>query len=308
MSDTDLPENLDNWEPAEGVVTHGATEIPEDMHFFRDPPADIGEVKTAWSTLLHGKKPMAMGTRFFAGAITAAIIIAIGLVLSAPPGDLICYIVGPIVGIIVWVVLGFKHTCSYVGSAGMARYVLKGSLDAEPTEEVLVFSEASDLTSGQTRHYTNGVYTGTNYNFVWTDAGGSTLLKLNGQYSSKEGFPKVKDPFHFARVGEILWNDHLAARLQAELDEHGSVEFPVNKNDFVRVGAGFLEFDFKGNVQRVPAEEIKKLNISGGTFTIHTNDAGWFGSKGKFSFNYGQLGNASMFIFSLEQLLGYEFD
>ncbi len=308
MSDFDLPENLDNWDPHEDVVTHGASEIPANMHFFRDPPDDIGEVKTAWSTLEHGKRPMAMGTRFFVGCITAVIIIALGVLIGESPFDIICYIAGPVTGICIWAALGFKHTCSYVGAEGMARYVLKGSLESEPTEEVLVFSEAADLTSSQTRHYTNGIYTGTHYNFTWKAADGSAMLKLYGHYKAKDGFPKEKDPFHFARVGEILWNDHLTDRMQAELEEHGSVEFLVNKNDFVRVGPGFLEFDFKGNVQQVRADEIKKLNVSSGTFTIHTNDAGWFGSTGKFSFNYGQLGNASMFIFALERLLGYEFD
>ena len=301
-------DGLADWEPAEGVVTHGASEIPESMHFFVNPPPEIGEVQTGYSTLEHGKRPMAMGTRFFIGALISAVGIGVGVGIGHSPIDLICFILGPIIGIGVWAWLGFKHTCSYVGKAGMARFVLKGSLDAEPTEEVFVFADATDLKASQTRHYQNGIYTGTHYSFVWTTPDGRDLLKLGGTYSSKEGFPKVKDPYHFARVGEIVWSDHISERMQMELDEHGSVEFPVNKNDFVRVGRGFLEFDFKGAVQRVPAEEIKKLNIGGGVFTIHTNDAGWFGSKGKFSFNYGNLGNASMFITAIERLLGYEFD
>lgn len=311
MSDFEDEQNgsvLADWEPDEGVVTHGATDIPETMQFFVNPPPEIGEVATAYSTLQHGKKPMAMGTRFFIGALIAAIGLGVGFAIGNSPIDIICAIVGPVLGLGVWLALGFKHTCSYVGKAGMARYVLKGSLDAEPVEEVLVFADASDLTASQTRHYQNGIYTGTNYAFTWTAADGGKLLTLKGTYSSKEGFPKTKDPYHFARVGEIVWSDHISERMQAELDEHGSVEFAVNKRDFIRIGPGFIEFEFKGDVQRVPVEEIKKLNIGGGTFTIHTNDAGWFGSKGKFSFNYGSLGNASMFITALERLLGYEFD
>lgn len=80
----------------------------------------------------------------------------------------------------------------------------------------------------------------------------------------------------------------------------------MNRNDAVRVGPGFMEFCFKGSTERVPVDAIKSLSVNNGVFAIHTNDAKWFSSKGKFSFEYGRLGNAHMFIFALEQLLGYE--
>ena len=50
--------------------------------------------------------------------------------------------------------------------------------------------------------------------------------------------------------------------------------------------SGFLAFDFKGTCNRSGLRN-QKLNVSGGTSTIHTNDAGWFGSTGRFGFNYG---------------------
>jgi hypothetical protein len=308
-------DDAQGWEPPEDVLTHAGTPIPEDMDFFVPPPPKLGKVMTAWSTLKMGqdaKSPVAK--LLIAGSIGVAVAAVVAVIAAAAfgrlePGVLVLAAgLGLLVMLIAWFTMRFKHTCSYVCAQGIIRYTLKGHRDADVTSEVLAFRQAANLNAGQTRHYTNGIYTGTNYDFAWTDDEGHRLLRLSGSYHSKTGNPKPKDPFHLARAGEIAWNVHLSERLQSELDEYGSIEFPVNKRDVVRVGPGFLEFDFKGQVNRVPAAEIKSLSINNGTFSIHTTDAKWFGSKGKFSFNYSQLGNAGMFVFALEQLLGYRFD
>lgn len=304
----------DDWQPGEDVVTHGATEIPPEMEFFAAPPAEIGEVQTAWSTLVTTKRPMGAGMRAFVCGLLGLGVGGVAAFLTnqlegpVDPVVLACCAAGGILAAVIAVfATRFRHTCSYVGVEGMARYVIRGSRAGLPAEELFVFQDADNLNASQTRQYVNGVYSGTNYDFTWTNSTGGKLLRLAGSFRSKEGFPKPKDPFHFARVGEVFWNAHLSARMQEELDSKGFVEFPVNKRDKVRVGNGFLEFFFKGETQRVPVEEIKTLSCNSGTFAIHTNDAGWFGSKGKFTFQYGQLGNAGMFVFAIEQLLGYEF-
>jgi hypothetical protein len=303
------------WEPTEGVLTHAGTAIPEDMDFFVPPPPKLGKVMTAWSTLKLGQEAPSPASKALvaglAGVLTAGVVLAVAAAAFGrvePEILLFAAGTGLLVALLAWFARRFKHSCSYVCASGIIRYTLKGDRDADVASEVLVFRQAANLNAGQTRHYTNGIYTGTNYDYTWTDDEGHRLLRLSGSYNSKTGNPKPKSPFHLARAGEIAWNIHLSERLQAELDEFGSIEFPVNKHDVVRVGRGFLEFDFKGRVDHVPASEIKALSIHSGTFSIHTKDAKWFGSKGKFSFNYSQLGNAGMFVFALEQLLGYRFE
>ena len=58
---------------------------------------------------------------------------------------------------------------------------------------------------------------------------------------------------------------------------------------------------------RLTSADIKTLNIANGTFSIQTHEARWFSSKGKFSFEYGGMGNAKLFLYALERLAGYTF-
>lgn len=302
------------WTPGEGVLRHAGVPVEREFDFFASPAQEIGEVVTAESTLRQGKRAMPLLLRLFlsmaVGMLTLVLLVGgafalrMGLTVG---GALVCLLVPFVLSLIVLAATGFKHHCSYVGTHGMARYTIKGSREAEPREELFLFDDASNLTTSQTRHYTNGIYTGTHYNFNWTDADGRSLFKLSGQYKSKTGNPAAKSPFHFARAGEGMWNNFLIDRLQAELEQHGYVEFKINKNDCVRVGPGFLEFNLGNKNQRLTPEDIKNINIAQGTFQIDTHDARWFSSKGKFRFNYGAMANAQLFLYSLERLLGYQF-
>lgn len=302
------------WVPARGATTHAGTQIPPEMLFFAAPPPALGPVITAWSTLNQGKTPWSIGLRLLVAAAVGFILPVGCIVLAmaaqdqvAPGVWLVLLTVGLGITAIAFFLTAFRHTCSYVGEKGIARFKIRGDVESQPAEEILLFRNAASLTAGQTRNYVNGAYTGTTYDFRWLGGHGETLLRLKGQYKSKTGNPKPKDPFHFAQSAENAWNVAILDRLQAELNQHGSVEFGVNQRDAVRVGPGFIEFDFKGQVDRVPAHAIKTLNINDGVFVIHTKEARWFGSRGKFSFNYNQLTNASLFIFALENLLGYQF-
>ncbi|WP_166826810.1 hypothetical protein [Thalassoroseus pseudoceratinae] len=302
------------WEPPEEVVTHAGTEIPVTMIFFEPPPAEIGKVLSAWSSLKEGKEPHSgLVQLLIVGMVAIGITLALLVIAAATFGGLdpdVVYIsigFGLLAGIITYFVSIFRHQCSYVGEQGVAILKIRGDWDSEIKEQLLLFEDAVSLNAAQTRNYTNGIYTGTSYDFTWKNGAGERLMRLNGNYHSKTGNPKEKSPFHLARMAEHAWNIHLTDRLQDELDEYGYVEFLVNKKDAVRVGPQFIEFCFKGRTERVPAHAIKNLSINNGIFAIHTNEAKWFSSKGKFSFNYSSLANAGMFIFSLERLLGYEF-
>jgi hypothetical protein len=301
---------------AEPVMSHAGTPLDPDLVLFCEPPESIGEVQTAWTTLQYGKQPKPMILRLgVALALTAACPVFAVVVSRAAglnnidPAWLIgsSLIVGLVLGGIALAATRFKHVCSYVGTAGMSRHTIKGDVEATPEHEIFLFDDATDLTTAQTRHYTNGVYTGTSYNFDWKDHNGQRVFRLHGSYRSKDGNPKPKDPFHFAQSGEFAWSNYLLDILQEELEQHGSVEFKVNKKDRVRVGPGFLELEFKGKTERVNAEDIQTLQVSGGSFQIKTHDARWLGRKGKFHFDYAAMANARVFLLSLEALAGFHF-
>lgn len=304
------------WQPSESVVSHAGTPLEPQQVFFSAPPEEIGEVQSAWTTLPAGKRPLGLTVRLAiaCGMLVGTPILMIGVAraggLNAVDRSslaLLGVLVGMLLAAVALLLTRFHHTCTFVGAAGMSRHLLKGTLESPPRDEVFLFDDATDLYTSQTRHYTNGVYTGTTYSYDWKDHRGERRFKLSGTYRSKEGNPKPKDPFHFAQAGEIAWSNYLLDILQDELEQHGTIEFKVNKRDCVRIGPGFLEFDFKGMTQRVESEQIRTLQVSGGSFQIDTHDARWFGRKGKFRFDYGAMANARVFLMALETLGGLSF-
>ncbi|CAK9002499.1 Uncharacterized protein SCF082_LOCUS7371 [Durusdinium trenchii] len=264
------------WTPPEGIPGHAGTPIPSDLDFFEPPPEEIGEIVSAWSSLSTDKEPMGPTLRWI-----LAFVIGVG---------------GWLGGTLLFRMFDVRDDFAANALGGLIGVI-----------GLLVVLAAEKLFTSQTRHYYNGVYTGTSYDYRWADVGNRTQFQLKGTYQAKDGNPKPKDPFHLAMSAEMAWSQYLLDGMQEELEREGCVEFPVNKSDLVRVGPGFLEFVLKGAPTRVEAADIKELSISDGTFNIKTHDAKWFGSKGKYRFNYGRMGNAKLFVFSLERLLGVRF-
>jgi hypothetical protein len=199
----------------------------------------------------------------------------------------------------------FAHRCTYVGELGLFKAELKGRRDAQPKTEMMLFRDAAALKASQTRHYHNGVYTGTNYDFRWVDATGLRRFRLTGTHRGQHAPPKALDAFHFAAAAEVAWSTHYLAHAQAELEREGSIAFPVDSKRTVRVGAGFLEFHFGDEPVRFRAEDIGSVSLNDGCFSFKHREAKWFSRVGKFSFQYGQMANGKVFFLALEKLMGY---
>jgi hypothetical protein len=71
------------------------------------------------------------------------------------------------------------------------------------------------------------------------------------------------------------------------------------------VGPGFLEFHFGGEPVRVSKPEIASVTLGAGRFSFKHKDAKWFSQAGKYTFNYGAMGNAQVFLLALDSLMGY---
>src|SRR4051812_25150097 len=63
-----------SWVPPQDVKEHSDAPIPLDADFFAPPPAEIGKVQSAQTTLRHGKSGWATPVRFaLAGTVSVAI-------------------------------------------------------------------------------------------------------------------------------------------------------------------------------------------------------------------------------------------
>lgn len=301
--------------PFEGVTDHRGEPRPPDRELFAAPPPEIGRVLSAESTLPAGKGEYPLALRLF--VIVAPAALAGGLVLwfgrdtwpwNRDLVNILAAAAALVLALIAWYVTRFTHRCSYVGEDGAALFKLKGRRDATEAAQVLVYAAAAELRASQTRHFYNGVYTGTSYDFRWSDAAGRQLLKLGGKYMGKDAPPKPDDAFHFAAAAEMAWSMHYLDRAQGQLEREGSIAFPVDRGRVVRVGPGFMEFHFGGEPVRVTAEEIGKVSLAGGHFSFAHKDAKWYRSAGKFNFPYGRMANGKVFFLALDKLMGYRWE
>ena len=198
----------------------------------------------------------------------------------------------------------FKGTCSYVGQHGVARAFIEKNPAAPPQTDLLLFAQATELHASQTRHFVNGMYTGTLYEYTWNDASGTRLYRLKGKYQGKKKPPKPGDPFHFARAAEMAWSQHFLSA-EEHLKTEGSIPFRVDRDRWVRVGRGFMEFHFDSNPVVVTKEEIAKVTLGGGRFAFKHKDATWLSREGKYNFKYGAMANGQVFLLALDRLMGY---
>ncbi len=223
-----------------------------DRIFFVAPPDEIGPLRAAESSLKVGKRPLPIGMRALIWALAPLPALAVFFVVYSTvrdPDDRLFY-AGLAGGTVLLLGVGlafyftrFKVACAYVGQLGAVRYTLSGSFTNPPRVESLRFSQAAELRTSQTRHFVNGVYTGTHYKFKWTDPKGALVLSLAGQHKGKDGLPKAGDPFHFAAAAERSWSNFLLLnRADQELAENGclaSPSIPKKPSSLARVSLSF---------------------------------------------------------------------
>lgn len=293
------------------AIDHRGEPLAQGMDFFAPPPTEIGALKSAHSNLKQDERPYEPGNRL---AMT------LGLGIAGAAGgwwfqrylevrDPSWQFGWPALGFLglaigAWLATEFSKTVSYVGQQGIARIRCKKTRDEVVSQDVFLFEKAVELRTGQTRHYTNGVYTGTTYFFNWTNQGGKTVYTLQGRYQSEKGDPAAGDQYHWASAAEIAWSNWYINDPKVAAD--GTLKFFLSSGDCVAVGNGYLDLRFGGKTARCDCADIASVTINNGQFTIKRKDAsiGWFSSTGVFSFPYASMGNVKIFMFALDRLAG----
>jgi hypothetical protein len=295
------------WIPGNDLKRHSGSDIPRDMNFFIVPPYEIGKVISAEGSLKDSQNSrwtlsriltyLAFGIiGFLSVAIIPPMLRALGIWAIIP------------IGIMIGIAYLFyqerlTQNCSYVGERGISLHILKNKT-AIPKTEVLCFQDATNLYTSQTRSYTNGIYTGTSYDYRWEKTSGQNY-RIAGHYYSEKGSPEDIDRFHFAIASEWAWSIYLLQNAEQQLERMGYVEFPMKgRLQAVRIGNGFMEFVDRDGAQRVMVTDMKDITLGSGQFNFKHRDAKWWSGKGKYSFNYSNIPNAKLFLICLEKLTG----
>lgn len=295
-------------------VAHDGTPLDPGLEFFCPPPAAIGAVLSAYSTLHKAKR--ATSARIRAVAIGACVIvpgIAVACVFawshSIELTEVVVMLSALVFGFgtaLAIVLTRFAHVVTYVGTAGASRHVLKGSRSRSPEDEIYLFEHAAVLWATIVARHYKTIYLNTDYDFKWNDAAGHRMFRVRGWFHSKSQRPKTSNAFHFARAVEASWSTHLFNRLAPSLRTAGCLEFKLGGYDRVRVGPGFLEFCGSGEVERCQADDIKSFKLHNGRFTAVTRHASAFSGQGKYSLDCQKCPNAATFLLAVRTLVGWK--
>lgn len=300
-----------HYTPGPEVTNHAGGPLVPDMRFAVAPPPQIGEITSADSPLRLGKTPQTLPKRLGAALIGAAVVLAfaqyIGLRTSHQFLDGLLSIIAAVIGgIIGWFVGRPKLACTFVGEEGVAEMHFDPRQQKVHKEDVLPFAQAESLRVSQTRHYTNGIYTGTEYNFRFQDSVGKPLMTISGRHSSQKGQPKPYDRFWFGVATEIAWSQYMLPRLLHRLGQGEPVRFALNGQDYVSIDRENIELHLGKKHEVLPFRDFAGVTVHQGTVTVARRDAKsgilGIGRSGYFSFPYANLSNGRLFLVLMNRL------
>ena len=150
-----------------------------------------------------------------------------------------------------------------------------------------------------TRRYVNVAMRGPTFHFAGL---GRAAFGLSGQFQSKDSRPKVTSLYYFGRAAENVWNRQVRPRYLAQLQKQGYMTFRANRNDFIAVGQGFMEFQFGGRRDRMETKDIADVQLKAGQFHIAALDSHWYSGKGRL-FAYANMGNPLVFVTAVSKLV-----
>jgi hypothetical protein len=296
------------WTPPAHMKLHSGRPLDPEQIFFASPPAEIGEVVSAYSSLKKNQslfsKISTIPSDVWQGALLFGVVAGFvpGLLISFIPGaKLVALIIGLVCG---FGVLGFfvkaamMPRCSYVGKKGVSQFIN----DAVP--DTFLFENASELRTEETLKYKNNIYQGTSYTFTWSVKEGKPFA-ISGMYVSEQKIPDDKNDYTLALSAEKAWTALTFERAKKELEEHGSITFRANNADALTLGDGFIEINRRGEKVRLNREDMPMITAEKGVVTVSSKNTtfSFFGSTGAYKFNYHDIANASLFLVLFDSLV-----
>ena len=294
------------------LPNHGDGRLPADADFFAPAPRAIGPLRSAWTTLREGKRPLnpALRVLLILACGFGGLLLGGGIVMVCEPEDFWAVAIplgAAAIGLLIsWAATRFSHTCTYVGRDGVARFVCAGTREHLTTKEVFLFRDAVNLRTAQTHYYRNGVYQNTSFTFTWYDVGGRKRYTITGSHNSQNSTPAPTHYFHFAKAAELAWTVYLLDDVDRQLQLSGAIPFKLTGSQWIRLGKGFLTLGLSGEPVELDAADVGAVQVQKGVVRIKRVDAeeGWFSSRGVYKFDFASLANAQLFFHLLNKLVG----
>jgi hypothetical protein len=312
------------WTPPATVTEHQGEPLAADGDFFAGPPAEIGTVRTANTSLKQGQMAKSAPVRaaIALGCGVAGFLLAMGFhrmtdlliipaSLTGTPAWLWAALIGVLPAHFGWRASAFRHTCNFAGDSGCAQYRCEGERGRLVQSSVFRFQEASAVSTQMVRHLKNGRYHGTTFYFYWYAAESEKVVFfVKGTHYADAKTPPAGNLYNFGRAVEAAWYRYVAPQIDAELRQKGFVKFHMGAGRWATLGPGFIRIVEKdGKASRCAAEDIGSAKLDDGYLTIRRKDAksslfDLFDREGIFGFNYAAIYNARVFLYLFEKSLG----
>jgi hypothetical protein len=307
-------------------VDHTGNLLPKRLNFFIDPPAEIGTVQSAISSLPRGKEPWSSSFRWQVAVGVTIIGTALGVVLVVAAG------VESWVWRCVWVGLGFllglaigtaienfKHWVTYVGDQGIARFIHTGNPN-KIKQEILPFADAADIRVSRTR-YENIIekqagrpYASTTYYFEWLDEKGKSLMTVSykDHGMGEKKFEPEANFYHFGNAAEKAWTAYWLPKFRRQLKTGEIIRFrrfPLLFGDWVELGKSTLTFGSGKKSDEWQTDEIAEVEVDRKKGVIRFRHVqakkGWLSSKGIYEIPFADLANVELFLKLLREFHGH---
>lgn len=276
-------------------TTHTGGAVEQETNFWQNAPSEIGRISSASSTL-KPRETQPFKKRSVIRAATWSIPLVLGVIVLG-----ICWFQVPGLssqGMEPWGLLALfgglfsllglinlrRHECSFVGEQGIALYPL-----GKPGT-IFLFEKARVLYSGTTRHYTNGIYTGTDDSFTWMDGSGKIVYTRTTNYHSFKEKPHPDETVHFLRASEQAWCNWVEPYHQKELEQSGRTGFPLRSGGGLFLSKHALILRKNKVDTEISQDAFEGFSVNGGYIFIHR-------TNGKpLEIPYADIGNAQVFL------------
>lgn len=312
------------WLPPPTVTEHTGEPLSPKYDFFASPPDEIGEIRSAYSSLKKGEQFNTLRARLRGVAVVAAfgVAVAIGLELAARvltslaeethlPRAFWAAVPGAALGVLLWRLTRSRGLCNYVGSTGCAEIVGSASGDKLIKRRIVQFQDAGGLMASVSRHFQRTEYRYTEYSFRWYPRdGGGPCFEITGSHAANLESPPPANYYHFGRAAEAAWCAYRAPFFDFELAQHGYLRFKLGSDRALRVGQAFLELEeADGARYRAESSEIGSVKVESAQLTLARKEgaSGFFGKLGEYgiiSWDLSSMHNSRIFLLAFEKLLG----
>ena len=296
-------------------LDHTGQPLEGDREFSEPAPVQIGAVQSAFSTM-HPREMRPFLKKSIARSavygILALLILAFFIYFSPQFGESrglgwgVCGLLTVSIAVLALAALRL-HECNYVGEKGLARFPFPGptfGLVNAKNSGMFLFEQARVLYNGSTRHYTNGIYTGTDTNYSWMDGDGKPVYVMASHYYSYKENPGPEASIHFFRAAELAWTAWVVQKHREELERQGKTGFPLRTGGAIFLTRHGITVREGKNETEFLGDSLKSISLQQGQLCLHREGekAGLFG-KGPYTIAYEQIGNVqALFTLASETL------